>query len=49
MKVAMPLKWKELDSAKAPAFHVSDFQEWKARLRRDPWLKMLDSKQKLKV
>ena len=26
MPVAMPLAWKELDSAKAPAFHVSDLQ-----------------------
>ncbi len=48
MPVAMPLAWKELDSAKAPAFHVSDFQEWRTRLRRDPWRKLLESKQKLK-
>jgi bifunctional non-homologous end joining protein LigD len=49
MPVAMPLAWKELDSAKAPAFHVSDFQEWRTRLRRDPWRKMLESKQKLNL
>jgi bifunctional non-homologous end joining protein LigD len=49
MPVAMPLAWKELESAKAPAFHVSDFQKWKARLRRDPWRKLLESKQKLEV
>jgi bifunctional non-homologous end joining protein LigD len=35
--VAMPLQWKELESASAPAFHVSDFSRWKTRLRHDPW------------
>jgi bifunctional non-homologous end joining protein LigD len=49
MPVAVPLAWKELDSAKAPAFHVSDFAKWRTRLRRDPWQKMLESKQKLKL
>jgi bifunctional non-homologous end joining protein LigD len=49
MPVAVPLAWKELDSAKAPAFHVSDFAKWRTRLRRDPWQKMLEIKQKLKV
>ena len=49
MPVAMPLAWKELESAKAPAFHVSDFHKWQTRLRRDPWRKLLESKQKLKV
>jgi bifunctional non-homologous end joining protein LigD len=49
MPVAMPLAWKELDSAKAPAFHVSDFRKWRTRLRRDPWRKMLDSKRELSV
>jgi DNA primase len=49
MPVAMRLAWKELDSAQAPAFHISDFRTWRTRLRRDPWRKMLDSKQTLKV
>jgi len=49
MPVAVPLAWKELDSAKAPAFHVSDFQKWRTRLRSDPWRKMLEIRQKLKV
>jgi bifunctional non-homologous end joining protein LigD len=48
MPVAVPLAWKELDSAKAPAFHVSDFAKWRARLRRDPWRKIIESRQKLK-
>jgi bifunctional non-homologous end joining protein LigD len=49
MPVAVTLAWKELDSAKAPAFHVSDFAKWRTRLRSDPWRKMLEIKQKLKV
>jgi len=49
MPVSVTLAWKELDSAKAPAFHVSDFKKWQTRLRSDPWRKLLESKQKLKV
>ncbi len=49
MPVSVPLAWKELDSTKAPAFHVADFQKWRTRLRRDPWRKMLESKQELEV
>jgi bifunctional non-homologous end joining protein LigD len=45
--VAMPLAWKELDSVRPPAFHVSDLATWRARLLRDPWREMLESKQKL--
>ena len=41
--VAMPLRWNELDVAKAPAFHVTDFEEWRARLRRGPWTALLVS------
>jgi bifunctional non-homologous end joining protein LigD len=49
MPVSVPLAWKELDSANAPAFHVSDFPKWRTRLRRDPWRKLLESKQKVKA
>ncbi len=45
--VAMPLRWSELNSAKPAAFHVWDFEQWKARLRHDPWDEMLRLKQKL--
>ena len=45
--VAMPLRWSELNAAKAPAFHVSDFAKWKSRLRHDPWAEMPKDKQKL--
>jgi len=45
--VAVPLRWSELDAAKPPAFHVSDFAKWKQRLRHDPWIKMLTEEQSL--
>ena len=45
--VAMPLRWNELDEAKAPAFHVTDFDQWQGRLRRDPWTAMQAVKQTL--
>ena len=45
--VAIPLRWNELAAAKAPAFHVRDFDEWRARLRRDPWTALLATKQDL--
>lgn len=45
--VAMPLRWSELNAAKAPAFHVTDFDEWKQRLQHDPWREMEKVKQRL--
>lgn len=45
--VAMPLRWIELDEAKAPAFHVTDFEKWRPRLRRDPWTALLAARQSL--
>jgi len=45
--VAMPLQWKELAAAKAPAFHVTDFAQWKLRLKSDPWKAMLKTSQRL--
>ena len=47
--VAMPLEWKELNAAKAPVFHVSDFSKWKARLRNDPWRKLPEVEQRLSI
>ncbi len=45
--VAMTLDWKELKSDKRPVFHVTHFETWKARLRRDPWKEMEIVKQRL--
>ena len=43
--VAAPLEWGELDSERAPAFHVADFSKWKTRLSKDPWRKMTGMQQ----
>jgi bifunctional non-homologous end joining protein LigD len=45
--VAMPLQWKELSSASAPAYHVMDFPQWKSRMRSDPWKAMNSTNQKM--
>lgn len=47
--VALPLNWSELKLADRPAFHVSDFPEWKKRLRRDPWEGMLTTASRLTI
>jgi bifunctional non-homologous end joining protein LigD len=43
--VAVPMDWKELDSTKPPRFLVADFEDWKSRLRHDPWMAMLKKRQ----
>ena len=45
--VALPLDWKELDTA--PIFAVADFKNWKGRLSRDPWAKMKALQQQLPI
>ena len=45
--VAVPMEWKELDSARPPRFLVAEFAEWKTRLRRDPWEAMLKKHQSI--
>lgn len=49
--VAMPLQWKELGkelaAEKPPVFHVSDFTQWRERLRRDPWKALNTFEQRL--
>ena len=45
--VSLPLNWSELKSAERPVVHVADFEEWKDRLRRDPWKQGLQSKQRI--
>ena len=45
--VSMPLKWDELKLGEMPKFHISDFQEWRSRLRKDPWKELLEVRQKL--
>ncbi|MGA2048549.1 MAG: DNA ligase D [Terracidiphilus sp.] len=45
--VAVTLDWKELEAVVRPAYHVSDLDGWRQRLRRDPWRGLLESRQKL--
>ena len=47
MAAALPLDWTELKTAKAPKFLIARFEEWKERLRKDPWKEMLMSKQEI--
>ena len=45
--VAVTLAWNELKDDRMPAFHVTDFPAWRARLKRDPWKEMETLKQRL--
>jgi bifunctional non-homologous end joining protein LigD len=48
--VSMPLTWSELKKPEErPSFSVTDFAEWKSRLKKDPWTKMNEVKQGLKL
>jgi bifunctional non-homologous end joining protein LigD len=40
VRVAVPLTWSELDRTDPKSFSVANFSQWKARLKRDPWLAM---------
>jgi bifunctional non-homologous end joining protein LigD len=43
----MPLSWNELKKSARPEFAVANFDEWKARLKHDPWAKMEKLRQSL--
>jgi bifunctional non-homologous end joining protein LigD len=47
VRVAMPLTWAELERTDPKQFAVSNFDEWKARLKRDPWAKMDQVRQQI--
>ncbi len=46
-QVAIPLSWSELAAWNNRPCSVSAFAEWKQRLRRDPWAKMNQVRQRL--
>jgi bifunctional non-homologous end joining protein LigD len=46
-RVAMPLSWNELKTAERPEFAVANCESWKARLKHDPWAKLLTLRQSL--
>jgi bifunctional non-homologous end joining protein LigD len=45
--VSLPLSWSELKLPERPVVHVADFDDWKNRLRRDPWKQFLKSRQRI--
>ncbi len=45
--VSMPIPWSDLKLPERPVFHVTDFDEWKSRLRRDPWKDLAETKQRI--
>jgi bifunctional non-homologous end joining protein LigD len=47
--VSIPLSWSELDQPKRPIFKVADFHQWQTRLKRDPWIKLPENKQRIDV
>jgi bifunctional non-homologous end joining protein LigD len=47
MAAALPLEWTELKGSKAPKYLIARFDEWKERLRKDPWKAMLTSDQEI--
>jgi bifunctional non-homologous end joining protein LigD len=48
--VSMPLHWTELQkSTERPVFHVTEFSEWKSRLKRDPWKNLSAVQQRLQL
>ena len=49
LPVAMPLSWTELNGKERPRFQVSNIQQWRGRLKRDPWKEMLRIDQRLSL
>jgi bifunctional non-homologous end joining protein LigD len=48
LPVSVPLEWKELSGAKErPRYSITNFEEWRERLRSNPWQKMLTVQQSL--
>lgn len=45
--VSLPLKWSDLKLAERPVFTVAAFDEWKSRLKTDPWKTMAGMKQRV--
>ncbi|MFP5227219.1 MAG: DNA ligase D [Acidobacteriota bacterium] len=47
VRVAVPLTWNELERTDPTQFAVVNFDQWKARLRHDPWIGMNQVRQTL--
>ena len=47
--VAVPLNWSELKLPERPIFNIANFEEWRPRLKKDPWAKLPDTRQSIKT
>jgi bifunctional non-homologous end joining protein LigD len=47
--VAVPLDWSELKLKEKPTFRISNFEEWRGRLKKDPWSNLAATRQKLNL
>lgn len=47
VRVAVPLTWQELKRTDPKQFTVANFDQWKSRLKHDPWIDMDKVKQSL--
>ena len=47
MSAALPLEWEELKSTKPPKFVIARLEQWRDRLRKDPWEAMLTTDQEI--
>jgi bifunctional non-homologous end joining protein LigD len=45
--VSLPMEWKELSEKAMPRLRAADFNEWKSRLRNDPWKNLPSTPQSL--
>ncbi len=45
----MPLNWAELKQPTRPIFQVVNFDEWKDRLKKDPWQALPKTRQRLNL
>ncbi len=45
--VSLPLPWSDLKLAQHPVFRVVDYEQWKVRLKRDPWKDLTQIDQRL--
>jgi len=47
VRVAVPLRWDELEDGNPTRFAVANFDSWKERLRHDPWKDFHQTKQSI--
>jgi bifunctional non-homologous end joining protein LigD len=43
--VSMPIPWSALKESDRPVFCVTDFEDWRGRLKRDPWKELPETEQ----